>query len=79
MDDGGYEDTYVGVPQCGPLSPLLANIYLDILDKELEKRGHTFERLPDDLNIFCKSRASAKQELEHLIPFIEGKLKLKVN
>ena len=60
MDDGVYEDTYIGVPQGGPLSPLLANIYLDILDKELEKRGHTFERLPDDLNIFCKSRASAK-------------------
>lgn len=79
MDDRVYEDTYVGVPQGGPLSPLLANIYLDTLDKELEKRGHTFVRYADDLNIFCKSRASAKQTLEHLIPFIEGKLKLKVN
>ena len=79
MDDGVYEDTYVGVPQGGPLSPLLANIYLDTLDKELEKRGHTFVRYADDLNIFCKSKASAKQALEHLIPFIEGKLKLKVN
>lgn len=79
MDKDVFEDTEIGVPQGGPLSPLLANIYLDVLDKELEKRGHIFVRYADDLNIFCKSKASAKQTLKHLIPFIEGKLKLKVN
>ena len=79
MDKDVFENTDVGVPQGGPLSPLLANIYLTVLDKELEKRGHVFVRYADDLNILCKSKASAKQTLKHLIPFIEGKLKLKVN
>ena len=79
MDKDVFENTDIGVPQGGPLSPLLANIYLTVLDKELEKRGHVFVRYADDLNIFCKSKASAKQTLKHLIPFIEGKLKLKVN
>ena len=60
MDKGVFEDTEIGVLQGGPLSPLLANIYLDVLDKELEKRGHIFVRYADDLNIFCKSKASAK-------------------
>ena len=79
LEQGVYEETDIGVPQGGPLSPLLANLILDVLDKELEKRGHKFVRYADDLMIFCRSKASAKQALEHIIPFIEGKLKLKVN
>ena len=76
---GRFEDTEVGVPQGGPLSPLLANIMLNELDHELEKRGHKFVRYADDMVIFCGSKASAKQTLEHIIPYIEGKLFLKVN
>ena len=76
---GRFEDTEVGVPQGGPLSPLLANIMLNELDHELEKRGHKFVRYADDMVIFCGSEASAKQTLEHIIPYIEGKLFLKVN
>ena len=76
---GRIEDTEVGVPQGGPLSPLLANIMLNELDHELEKRGHKFVRYADDMVIFCGSEASAKQTLEHIIPYIEGKLFLKVN
>ena len=74
-----FEETKLGVPQGGPLSPLLANIMLNELDRELERRGHRFVRYADDMVIFCKSKASAKQTLEHIIPFIEGKLFLKVN
>lgn len=76
---GRFEDTEVGVPQGGPLSPLLANIMLSELDHELERRGHKFVRYADDMVIFCKSKASAEQTLKHIIPFIEGKLFLKVN
>ena len=76
---GRFEDTEVGVPQGGPLSPLLANIMLNELDHELERRGHKFVRYADDMVIFCKSKASAEQTLKHIIPFIEGKLFLKVN
>lgn len=74
-----FEETKMGVPQGGPLSPLLSNIMLNELDKELEKRGHRFVRYADDLTIFCKSRRSALRTLENIIPFIEGKLFLKVN
>ena len=76
---GEFEETTVGVPQGGPLSPLCANIMLNELDHELERRGHKFVRYADDLVIFCKSKASAKQTLEHIIPYIEKKLFLKVN
>lgn len=76
---GKWEETELGVPQGGPLSPLLANIMLNELDHELEARGHRFVRYADDLVILCKSKASAKQTLEHILPFIEGKLFLKVN
>ena len=76
---GRFEDTEIGVPQGGPLSPLLANIMLNELDHELERRGHKFVRYADDMVIFCKSKASAEQTLKHIIPFIEGKLFLKVN
>ena len=67
------------MPQGGPLSPLLSNVMLNELDKELERRGHRFVRYADDCMIFCKSRKSAERTLENIIPFIEGKLFLKVN
>ena len=76
---GRFEDTEIGVPQGGPLSPLLGNIMLNELDHELERRGHKFVRYADDMVIFCGSKASAEQTLEHIIPYIEGKLFLKVN
>ncbi|AGA69724.1 Retron-type reverse transcriptase [Desulfitobacterium dichloroeliminans LMG P-21439] len=74
-----FEETEVGVPQGGPLSPLLSNIMLNELDKELERRGHRFVRYADDMMIFCKSRRSAERVLNNIIPFIEEKLFLKVN
>lgn len=74
-----YEETVIGVPQGGPLSPILSNIMLTELDNELERRGHRFVRYADDLVIFCKSIRSAKRTFENIIPFIEKKLFLKVN
>ena len=74
-----FEATGVGVPQGGNLSPILSNIMLNELDKELENRGHRFVRYADDMLIFCKSRRSAERTLENLLPFIEKKLFLKVN
>lgn len=68
-----------GTPQGGPLSPLLSNIVLDELDKELERRGHSYVRYADDVKIFVKSEESAKRVKGSITPFIEGKLKLKVN
>ena len=68
-----------GTPQGGPLSPLLSNIVLDELDKELEKRGHLFVRYADDCNIYVKSKASGERVLQSISRFIERKLKLKVN
>ena len=76
---GVFERTEVGMPQGGPLSPLLSNIMLNELDKELTRRGHRFVRYADDCMIFCKSRKSAERTLKNIIPFIEGKLFLKVN
>ena len=77
--NGMFERTKIGMPQGGPLSPLLSNIMLNELDKELKSRGHRFVRYADDCMIFCKSRKSAQRTLENIIPFIEGKLFLKVN
>lgn len=74
-----FKETGVGVPQGGPLSPLLSNIMLNELDKELENRGHKFVRYADDLVIFCKSRKSAQRTLQKILPYIEEKLFLKVN
>ena len=74
-----YKDTREGVPQGGPLSPLLSNIMLNELDKELGRRGHKFVRYADDLMIFCKSRRAAERTLANIVPFIENKLFLKVN
>jgi len=74
-----FETTEVGVPQGGPLSPLLSNIMLNELDKELENRGHRFVRYADDMVILCKSKRSAERTLTNIIPYIEEKLFLKVN
>ena len=76
---GRYEETMEGVPQGGPLSPVLSNILLNELDRELERRGHKFVRYADDMVIFCRSRRSAERTMQNIIPFIEGKLFLKVN
>jgi group II intron reverse transcriptase/maturase len=74
-----FEETEVGVPQGGPLSPLLSNIMLNELDKELESRGHRFVRYADDMVILCHSQRSAERTLANILPFIEKKLFLKVN
>lgn len=79
MKDGRYEPSEEGTPQGGPLSPLLANIILNELDKELEKRGHPFVRYADDGLIFCRSRRAAERVRESIAKFIERHLKLKVN
>ncbi|MGI9862771.1 group II intron reverse transcriptase/maturase [Moorella naiadis] len=68
-----------GTPQGGPLSPLLANILLDDLDKELEKRGHKFVRYADDCNIYVKSKRAGERVLESIRNFLQERLKLKLN
>ena len=77
--DGLFTRTEEGTPQGGPLSPLLSNIVLDELDKELEKRGLYFVRFADDCNIYVKSQKAGNRVMESITKFIEGKLKLKVN
>ncbi len=79
ISGGIFEKTEVGMPQGGPLSPILSNIMLNELDKELTSRGHRFVRYADDCMIFCKSRKSAERTLGNIVPYIEGKLFLKVN
>jgi group II intron reverse transcriptase/maturase len=74
-----YQTSKLGVPQGGPLSPLLSNIMLNELDKELERRGHKFVRYADDLVILCRSKRSADRVMSSIILFIEDKLFLKVN
>ena len=76
---GIFERSEQGVPQGGPLSPLLSNIMLNELDKELEKRGHKFVRYADDCMILCKSRRGAERTKASITRYIEGKLFLKVN
>ncbi len=68
-----------GTPQGGPLSPLLANLLLDDLDKELEKRGHCFCRYADDCNIYVQTKAAGERVMASVTKFLEGKLKLRVN
>ncbi|MGJ7923312.1 group II intron reverse transcriptase/maturase, partial [Neobacillus sp. LXY-4] len=79
MLNGVVQSTEEGTPQGGPLSPLLSNIILDKLDKELEARGHKFVRYADDCNIYVKSLKAGKRVMESITMFIEHKLKLKVN
>ena len=77
--NGTFEETEVGTPQGGNLSPLLSNIYLNELDKELERRGLHFARYADDCVIFVKMKYSAERVMRNIITFIENKLKLRVN
>jgi len=79
MVEGVVIDTDEGTPQGGPLSPLLSNIMLDDLDKELEQRGHKFVRYADDCNIYVKTQRAGKRVMESVKTFLEKKLKLKVN
>jgi len=79
MVNGIVSERYEGTPQGGPLSPLLSNIVLDDLDKELEARGHKFCRYADDCNIYLKSRRAAERTFQSVVKFIEKRLKLKVN
>jgi len=79
MVKGRLQDTRKGVPQGGPLSPLLANIMLDDLDRELEKRGHRFARYADDFIIVVKSRRAAERVMASVVRFVERRLKLQVN
>lgn len=77
--DGQVEPTFKGVPQGGPLSPLLSNIVLDELDKELERRGHRFTRYADDFIILVKSQRAGERVMHSIKRFLLKKLKLKVN
>jgi RNA-directed DNA polymerase len=79
MEQGLTSPTDTGTPQGGPLSPLLSNIYLDDLDRELEKRGHRFARYADDCNIYVKSERAGQRVMDSLTRFLEKKLKLKVS
>jgi group II intron reverse transcriptase/maturase len=79
MVNGVMMDTEEGTPQGGPLSPLLSNIMLDDLDKELEKRGHKFVRYADDCNIYVKTQRAGRRVMGRVVQFLEGKLKLRVN
>ncbi|MGG6432142.1 group II intron reverse transcriptase/maturase [Anoxybacillus sp. D401a] len=79
MIHGVVSSTEKGTPQGGPLSPLLSNIVLDELDKELEKRGHKFVRYADDCNIYVKSKRAGERTMASVQRFIERKLRLKVN
>jgi RNA-directed DNA polymerase len=79
MVAGAYEATGKGTPQGGPLSPLLANLLLDELDRELERRQHRFVRYADDCNIYVRSRRAGERVLASIKGFLEKRLKLKVN
>jgi hypothetical protein len=79
MENGVAVKNEEGTPQGGPLSPLLANILLDELDKELEERGHKFVRYADDINIYTKTQRAAERVKESIGAYLEKKLKLRVN
>jgi group II intron reverse transcriptase/maturase len=79
MDKNQFVASREGVPQGGPLSPLLANIMLDPLDKELEKRGHKFARYADDFTIMVKSKRAGERILNSISSYLERRLKLIVN
>jgi len=79
MEGGLVSARTEGTPQGGPLSPLLSNILLDDLDRELEKRGHAFCRYADDCNVYVRSERAGQRTLEALARFLEERLKLRVN
>jgi RNA-directed DNA polymerase len=79
MDGGLVSSRTEGTPQGGPLSPLLSNILLDDLDRELEKRGHRFVRYADDCNVYVRSEVAGTRVMESLERFLEKRLRLRVN
>jgi RNA-directed DNA polymerase len=79
MENGLVSPSVEGTPQGGPLSPLLSNLVLDELDRELERRGHCFVRYADDSNIYVRSERAGQRVMESVTQFITQKLKLKVN
>jgi len=79
MENGLVSPSVEGTPQGGPLSPLLSNVVLDELDRELERRGHRFVRYADDANIYVRSQRAGLRVMESIKRFITQKLKLKVN
>jgi RNA-directed DNA polymerase len=79
MENGLVSPSGEGTPQGGPLSPLLSNLVLDELDRELERRGHRFVRYADDSNIYVRSERAGQRVMESVTRFIMQKLKLKVN
>lgn len=79
MKQGVVTERIEGTPQGGPLSPLLSNLLLDDLDKELERRGHRFARYADDCNVYVKSEAAGVRVMASITRFLEKKLRLKVN
>ena len=79
MENGLISPSKEGVPQGGPLSPILSNVYLDKLDKELEARGLCFVRYADDCNIFVKSEMAANRVMKSVTNWLERKLRLKVS
>lgn len=79
MQEGLTQSRTQGTPQGGPLSPLLSNILLTDLDRELERRGHSFCRYADDCNVYVRSRAAAEHAMAEITKFLEKRLALKVN
>jgi hypothetical protein len=79
LENGLVEPTEEGTPQGGPLSPLLSNLDLDQLDRELERRGHRFVRYADDCNIYVRSQRAGERVMASVKRFIETRLRLKVN
>src|SRR5712692_5944553 len=79
LADGLVSPTEEGTPQGGPLSPLLSNLMLDVLDKELERRGHNFVRYADDCNVYVRSRRAGERAMASIERFLTKRLKLKVN
>jgi RNA-directed DNA polymerase len=79
MEGGLVSPTEEGTPQGGPLSPLLSNLMLDVLDKELEKRGHYFVRYADDCNVYVRSQKAGERVMASIEKFLAKRLKLKVN
>lgn len=79
INKGKFEETELGLVQGGNISPLCSNIMLNELDHELERRGIKFVRYADDMLLFARTKRAAARMLEHILPFIEGKLRLRVN
>lgn len=79
MEGGLISQSIMGMPQGGPLSPLLSNILLDDLDKELERRGHRFCRYPDDVNVYVGSMQAGQRVLDSKEKFLACRLCLRVN